>query len=312
MEKFSFIPNHINIEGELPYQLMDGCSVKKATDQQIDVIEANLQKMGSILTSIHDLPYKVEYSFNQISEEETHVLTSPLERNKWKYYILTYVDEGLSLINLQFASNLADFELTFDAFTCDVYEGQYIFGCNPEIAFRFFSDNDLLSQHNLREENLEQIRKLHQDMANIEGQFSEIIKTIRLFNSLRYLHKYHDFKTLGLFSVIESLLTHKPTLSEAGDSLTRQVKTKVPLLLRRATSRIDYDEFFKGSDESRIWKTLYEYRSALAHGRDSDFNKELALLKNPGIVHDFLIKCIKKLLLQALIDPQLVTDLKEC
>ncbi len=312
MKKFSFIPNHIILEVELPYQLVGGCTVKKATDQQIQVIESNLQRMESIISSTHTLPYKVAYSFDQISEEETYISTSSLERSNWKYYIVTYEDEGLSLVKLQFASNLADIVLTLDAFTCDVYEGQYVFGYNPEIAFRFYSETDLLSQHTLRGNNLDQIREIHERMINIENNYPEIMQAIRLFNSLRYLYNYHDFKILGLFCVIESLLTHKPTSAETGDSLTRQVKTKVPLLLRRAESRIDYSESFKDHNESTIWKTLYKYRSALAHGEDPDFKKELALLTHPGVVQDFLIKCIKKMLVQALLEPQLVTDLKEC
>ena len=36
------------------------------------------------------------------------------------------------------------------------------------------------------------------------------------------------------------------------------------------------------------------------------------MLKNPGVVDDFLTKSIKLLLLQALAEPQLITDLKEC
>ena len=312
MEKFSFIPNHINVEVELPYQLVDGCTLKKASDQQIQVIETNLQRMESIISSTHTLPYKVAYSFDQISEEETYISTSSLERNKWKYYIVTYEDEGLSLLKLQFASNLCDIVLTLDAFTCDVYEGQYAFAYNPEIAFRFYSETDLLSQHTLREENLSQILKIHERMINIEGKFTEIMQTIRLFNSLRYLYNYHDFKILGLFCVIESILTHKPTSSETGDSLTRQVRTKVPLLLRRVESGFDYGDIFKGHEESEIWKVLYKYRSALAHGATPDFKKELALLSNPMLVQDLLINCIKKMLVQSLIEPQLVKDLKEC
>jgi len=325
MEKFSFIPNHLNVELELPYQLAAGCVVKKATDQQIQVIETNLQSMGSLIHWTRELPYKVTYSFEEISKEDmiveeiseedtvTYVSSLPLERSKWKYYILTYEDEGRSLLNLQFASNLGDVVLTLDAFICDIYKGQYVFGCTPEIAFRFFSENDLYSQLTLRGENLEQIRRVNERMIYIQEDFAEIMNTIKLFNSLRYLPQYNDFKILGLFSVIESLLTHKPKSTETGDSLTRQVKTKVPLLLRRtSSSEIKYSEFFGGYDESKIWKTLYEYRSCLAHGTTPDFNKELALLKNPKIVYDFLITCIKNLLVQALFEPQLVMDLKKC
>lgn len=317
MENFSFIPNHIKIEGPLPFELMEGCEIKKASDDQIEVIETNLQQMGTIFTpsllisSFSGLPYKVKYSLNKISKYERYISSSSLERNEWKYYILSYSD-NLSPFKLQFASNLTDFELIFDAFNCNVYEGQYGFNVNPEIAFRFFQETDLLKEHILMEEDLLLIKELHQSITDIEGQYTEIINSIKLFNNIRYIHTDYRFKTLGLFSVIESLLTHKPSTTETGDSVTRQINTKVPLLLRRSTRKIDCNKYFGISEEPTIWKKLYSYRSALAHGRNTDFKRDLHSLKSPQVVHDFLIGCIKLLLLQALTEPQLVSDLKEC
>jgi hypothetical protein len=228
------------------------------------------------------------------------------------YFVVTYEDEGISLLHLQFASNIADIPLLFDVFRCDVYENNYVFGYDPDLAFRFFSESEMTTQQTLKKEHLGQIQDIYCSFSSIIDDFPEIINFIKLFNTLRYLHNYHDFKTLGLFSVIESLLTHKPTSSETGDSLTRQVRTKVPLLLRRAESAFDYGAIFKVQDESKIWKSLYDYRSALAHGRRPDFMKEFATLKDGMVIHDFLIRCIKKLFFVALVEPQLVTDLKEC
>lgn len=313
LQKFSYIPNHIEINADLPFQLIPGCDVKEANEQQIQLIELNLKKMGAFIGSRGMLLDNGSTIIHEIFEDGVHVQTKTLVcRNKRKYFVVTYEDEGISLLNLQFASNITEIPLLFDVFRCDVYENNYTFGYDPDLAFRFFSESDMTTQQTLNKENLEQIREIYCRFSSISDDFPEITNSIKLFNTLRYLHNYHDFKTLGLFSVIESLLTHKPTSSETGDSLTRQVRTKVPLLLRRAESGFNYGAIFKIQDESKIWKSLYDYRSALAHGRRPDFKKEFAILKDGMVIHDFLIRCIKQLFSLALIEPQLVTDLKEC
>jgi len=312
MGNFAFIPNHLDIENGLPFELIPGFTINKASDSQITAIEKNMVKLGDFIAPEHSLPYKISYSFNQVSDDETHISTNAIERSKWKYYVVNYEDDCVPLSKLQLASNLSDVVLCLDIFTFERYQGEYAFGYTPELVFRFFNDNDLTKKNDIKIKNLQQIKSIYQRINEIEKEHVEVFNSIILFNSLRFLSPYHDFKMLGLFTVIESLLTHKPSSSETGDSITRQIRTKVPLLLNRDETCKDFLNVFTESNEQTIWKKLYAFRSCLAHGRNPDFQKELLLLKNQLVVHEFLINCIKKLLILALSEPKLVQDLKEC
>lgn len=156
------------------------------------------------------------------------------------------------------------------------------------------------------------LKDIYLKINEIEKEYEDIYKSITLLNSLRYLPKYNEFKILGYFAVVESLLTHKQTKTETGDSLSRQIKTKVPLLLNRISDGINYNKYFHEASEEKIWAKLYSYRSALAHGSNVNFNSELQVLKSPLEIHDFMIACVKKLLVHSLYEPKLVRDLKNC
>lgn len=258
------------------------------------------------------MPYKLSHEFNHISAEEVHVSTEKLERDLWKYYVVTYEDQGTLLYKYQLASNLIDLVLAFDLFQFEKYETNYSFGYTPDLVFRFFSDHDIDTKHKITLENLQDIKWAYEKICSIEGHFHGILNSIYIFNSLRYLPNYNEFKILGLFTVIESLITHKPSSKETGDSITRQIKTKIPLLFNRIEGGIECPQEFENAKEETIWSRLYDYRSCIAHGKPSDFEKNLNLLKSPIIVQNLLIYCIKKLIFLALEDPKLIHDLKQC
>lgn len=312
MENFTFIPNHIDIQNCLPFELMSGYTLQKANDIEIEAIDNNLRKMGALISPTGQLPYKLSYEFNHISNEEVHFSTEQLESELWKYYVVTYQDQGILLSKYQLASNLMDLVLAFDLYQFEKYEDHYSMSYTPDLVFRFFSDHYIATKNQITLKNLQDIKWAYEQICSIEGQFHGIMNSIYIFNSLRYLANYNEFKILGLFTVIESLITHKPSSKETGDSITRQIKTKIPLLLNRIEGGIEYSQKFGNAKEKTIWSKLYDYRSCLSHGKLSDFENDLNLLKSPIVVHDFLIYCIKKLLFLALAEPQLIHDLKSC
>ena len=115
-----------------------------------------------------------------------------------------------------------------------------------------------------------------------------------------------------MFVVVEYIISHEPKSSETGDSITHQMKTKIPLLFKRMKNAPDYKAYFEKSKESNIWNKLYNYRSSIAHGGRIDFTKTLKILKNKDTVGRFLNYTTKAILRQALAEPQLITDLREC
>jgi hypothetical protein len=116
---------------------------------------------------------------------------------------------------------------------------------------------------------------------------------------------------LGYFAILESLLTHQPRPTDTIDSITRQVKRKIVLLDNRWQPRIDYSPLPKSTPE-RVWSVMYSYRSCLAHGGDPDFKKDLQLLVDSDSALRILRQTVRAVLRQALVEPQLILDLRSC
>jgi hypothetical protein len=116
---------------------------------------------------------------------------------------------------------------------------------------------------------------------------------------------------LGHFAILESLVTHQPKKTDTIDSITRQVKQKVLLLNNRWQPRIDYSPFEESKPDT-IWSKMYSYRSCLAHGGEPDFKGDLQLLGNPDRALNLLKQTVTGVLRQALIEPQLIVDLRNC
>lgn len=119
-----------------------------------------------------------------------------------------------------------------------------------------------------------------------------------------------DLQVLGLFAIIEMLLTHNPNDREIGDSLSHQISTKVPLLSARFQTPLDYSTFGTDARPSTIWKKLYEYRSKIAHGDVADFSGRLSLLVNQQTAITFLELAARQIVRHALNEPELVDALK--
>ena len=70
---------------------------------------------------------------------------------------------------------------------------------------------------------------------------------------------------------------------------------------------------FGGLGDKKLWNALYEYRSLIVHGGIISFQEgTLSSLKDADSVQKFLREFAKRLLLLALADPELVTDLQKC
>jgi hypothetical protein len=112
-----------------------------------------------------------------------------------------------------------------------------------------------------------------------------------------------------LFAIVESLITHDP--HDQYDSLVHQIRSKMKLLGRRFRKPLDYSPFGTTSMDS-IWKKLYKCRSCIAHGGKLQFDGDLKVLTNLEVVERFLLSATRSVLQQALFEPDLVLDLREC
>lgn len=122
----------------------------------------------------------------------------------------------------------------------------------------------------------------------------------------------HGLLVVGLFSIIEGLITHRPRLKESLDSIGHQIRSKLTLLQRRFDFPINADAYFPNAKSEKLWPLLYTYRSCIAHGDEPDYGGKLKPLGGPQNVTRFLVELIRELAITCINDPTLVADLKEC
>jgi hypothetical protein len=76
---------------------------------------------------------------------------------------------------------------------------------------------------------------------------------------------------------------------------------------------LDYSFFPQLNTGDKIWRTLYELRSRIAHGGKVDFaDNKLKHLKDMHAAVTFLYTSAKALLRLALKEPELIQDLQHC
>ena len=131
--------------------------------------------------------------------------------------------------------------------------------------------------------------------------------------SLRTLGRHPRLRLLGRFSILESMLVHKPKPSDPHDSITRQVKAKMVLLDRRFRRPVRYDAFGGVAGLDTLWGKLYGLRSAVAHGNPPRFDKgEFEVLRSVEHADRLLASAVRSVLRQMLEEPDLLEDLREC
>lgn len=133
-----------------------------------------------------------------------------------------------------------------------------------------------------------------------------------LYCSTSNLGIHSGLLTLSLFSVIESLIAHKPRLTETLDSITHQIKNKINLLVKMFENSIDKESYFGDIAYMTLWGKLYGLRSDIAHGQKYDFSKSYSCLKNLENVNNFLDEIVRELICLTIQKPDLIADIKEC
>lgn len=246
------------------------------------------------------------------------VLPNPEE---WRHAVIECSDKSIFFwnVNLAFSISNADLRMGLICFETKGYSTPFIEF--PMLNVRnplgaMFVDHKLPSFDDLPEisQNISYV------LSNITGEFpSEIRQVIHMFSSLDNLPDSSRFKILGYFAVIEGLLSHSPLSSDRMDSIQRQLIRNINLLnnrLKKIDREIIFSDFGKTKPEKVLAK-LYAYRSAIAHGSNVEGSIDdisqirIGSEKNDHLwVHDWLRAMTKKLILAAIVEPELVNDLK--
>ena len=310
---FVFVLNDIEVEGEMPIEVAPKHLFRKAQDAEIGLIKKHLV----LFTALHFFPSSYEVIVKEVKENpnSTKYLREPLERQKWRYWVISFEGTNSELFDIASAASLLlnDLELGF-AFLKMVSDSPTpAFMWHTPSLMSFFEDKAIPKPHKeMTSREIKEITANYQLIKQIKPEHVHITRAFGKFNELKSLLRNSELVVITLFSIIESLIAHSPKSTEVGDSLGHQIKTKIPLLSKRFQRSLPYRQYFGDTPETTVWAKLYEYRSKLVHGEDSRIDGTLVLLKDRQTVVEFLNETVKLLLLLSLREPVLLTDLKQC
>lgn len=310
---FCFIVDGINVEGELPVEIIPGHWFRKATSEEVKRIKEEL--------AMRRIPLiKYEYKAVPVIKEgipkgsETH---EPLPSNEWRYYVISFEGSNDKIQDIEHAASLLEhdinigFTFLYSQMGPDGYGVMY----NPFIVSTFFVDEFMPYRQviSIESNELLEITTNYDLITKLDkASYSNISRAVSDFYQTKMITNRSLLKVVSYFSIIECLITHYPSAIDSIESVTRQVKTKMSLLSKRFQRELDYSVYFGKATSENVWKKLYSYRSKVAHGMEVNFEGELKILVSRDNIQEFLKESVKLLLLYALTEPDFVTDLQRC
>jgi hypothetical protein len=313
---FSFVQSLVKFDVPVPFQLTEKFRLERATQKQAQMIYTKLREIAQTLP-FNTILGHYGHELEVISEgNAVRAKRTPLPEDKWLYWVVTFDGANTDEHELELALLLLNKEIHLGFQFVEVTPGSFGFYMNPTPIFTFFNDPERANEFPIvvTEQELAPIERYFTSIKIARDSSNSAHFALEMFNDVRSLPWSSRHKILAYFGIIESLLTHMPGDKEIGDSLTHQLKTKLPLLERFFPRELDFTAFgakaLNKNDKETIWKNLYKYRSFIAHGNRFEFEKSFASLKSPESVSEFLREVTKLVLVTALEQPEFLEDLK--
>jgi hypothetical protein len=308
-ESYAFVMNVWHLKGTASYALAPGHELRRATSEEIAVIKNFLNNHGPApkMQYIHLWECQWPHPGGKIEF---------LPQEEWRYFVIAFRGSNSMLAGLESAFDLAPLELEV-GFTVLYHEfgGQHGYGVawQPGRTFHVL-ENAMFDKSffaDVSAADVDTVRAIHRQLQENDNRLLDVKPLATQLAQLKSLPHSSPLRFLGYFAVLESLLTHAPKPSDPYDSITRQVKKKLALLDHRWPRAVDYSPF-AGAAPDTIWSKMYTYRSLVAHGAAPEFTGELAALGNHEAALKLIKETAKAVIRQALTEPQLLLDLREC
>ena len=312
---FAFVLNPFHYTGAVPIELMPDMFLDRADDLQRKTIEELRDQQGHAGTTLafrHEpIPIEIRNSpdWDRILPPRT------------TFWVINFFGDPEPVFEFSHAAQLTGTEVEIGASFPQKEQILIPRIINPWRIHSFFerfwnNDAQPLNPNDLKTARL-LVQKLREFRAVSADQQPQklVVRVFDDFVDLSREHRFGHLALLGHFALIEALVTHDA--AQSGRSLTHQLATKMPLLMRRFAQPLLVSEFFDLADEWATWRLLYRARSAYAHGGEPNFEKPadqrgVCELRNLGEVFRFVRHSLKRLLMLALEEPRLIYDLKAC
>ncbi len=294
--------------------------LKRPDKEQSSFLKLFIEKNYGILTS--NSPF-IKYEYEpSVSEEPDKSIDSLKSRLKAidNFWIVEHPYEKMPWFVAPILS-LSSLNLTVLLEWMVLKNETVYLSINSLLSKVFYHDYEKLKDHShtIDESFIEELKSIETIFRNYLSNTKnpvEFKKTLDDFISLKEISIESPFRFLCYFSILESLLTHSKQKSLPNTTIAFQLQTKLNLLNNRFKSPINFRNYFQVPDTVNfelIIEKLYHYRSDIAHGNVSDFDKDLSILKGKeNAALKFIHEVTRNVILQALKEPDLIKDLKNC
>jgi hypothetical protein len=291
-------------------ELLPGVTVRRATPAETDEIRLAIHSYTDIerqLRSPHETKFKKEPwpGGPPNSWQETW---TPLPPEDWRYVGLEHPGSSAITHWLAQASVLTPKHLEIG-----VEVGLHPLSVGAGMVGRFIAE----AQHDdglflrLDDGDLVELADVHERFQKHDDAVVPLRAVVSDYQDLRGVPRDSRLRFLGYCSLLESLLAHLPNKDDPTESLTRQVRQKMILLEQRFRHPLSFTDFGTTPHE-KVWTKLYHLRSWIAHGTPPDFGKEFQVLGDLAKATRFIAGATWRVMRQALDEPQLVADLRNC
>ena len=231
---------------------------------------------------------------------------------EWRYFVISFRGNNHTALEIEDAFSLLPSELQV-GFTIVTSFGGHGLAWHPGRLFYLLQEARWghLTFVEVSAADIEKIVSIHAQLQSHDHLLIDVKRLVRQLRDLDGLPTQSSSRFLGYFAILEAVLTHSPNPTDPYDSITRQIKKKLELLNHRFDPHIDYSRFGNAAADT-IWGKMYSCRSSLAHGGEPDFGRELSLLGDQANALKLVKEAVKKVIRQALIEPQLLADLRDC
>jgi hypothetical protein len=310
---YAFVLSLVEPQVDVPYEIIRRHFLQKATPEQTEKIKSLLNMFKSTPSCL--LPYEYEVIETEDDEPGHRSFSHKhLDPKQWRYWIIFFEGTNAELQELGFALSLMEHEIELGFWLAMIPSLGAGFGWHSQHVHTYLNDQNWqeVSPKPISAQDLQLASRCYDKLKSLPNEYEHITRAFRRFHELRSIPLSSELTVIGLFSVLESILTHAPKTTEGSDSLVHQIKHKIPLVRKRFVRQLDHRRWFGEMQERNLWPKLYAYRSKIVHGEKAAVTGKLGPLKDRKTVVDFLRQVMKLLLIEALEEPVLMTDLKEC
>lgn len=311
---YVFVLSVIEPQVETPHEIIPGHWLQKATADQAKRIRSILERF--ITSEVSRPAYEYDCvapaaakADNQLFKRDPVALKyEPLKENDWRYWVIAFEGTNAELEDLRYGLALMEQDIKLGFLVLTTGWGGYI-----ESLHTHFSDHDREERFpkSISREDLELASRCYSKLKSLSEEYKHIRRAFEWFDHLNSVPLASGLTIIGLFSVLESILTHAPRRTPRSDSLVQQFKRKMPHVRKRFVRDLDYARWFDQVEEGKLWSGLYDYRSRIVHDAVVHIPAWLAFLKDRLNVVHFLRETVRLLLILALEEPVFLTDVKE-